>query len=200
MCPVVNLVMGGVFAALRLVIFAVSRDFWMLAFGEGIGAMGEGAGAGQPVVSGYITDKTKHEERGQVFSYLLIPAVVKRWGEIPPLVASRFITAGLAVALSMVTSFPVAAVLLVVLRVAMMFTMPIRQSFATGIVASRDVAKVIGISNFARMGLRTVAPTVAGYMFEAISPAMPFLSSALFVVANGLLYRTWFRPEREPRT
>jgi hypothetical protein len=80
-----------------------------------------------------------------------------------------------------------------------MFTMPIRQSFATGIVHPRDVATAIGVSNFARMGLRTVAPTIAGYMFEAISPTMPFLSGAVFLVSNGLLYRAWFQPAR-PRT
>jgi MFS family permease len=322
------LVMGGVFAALRLVLFAVSRDFWMLALAEGVGAMGEGAGAGQPVVSGYIADKTKPQERGQVFStlaitnalastvgslmaglptvfqntlkldlvgahsllfllgalpsvlavilllllrdtdrhtdvqhrsssgarpanwgtigkfsvirgtsgvgfgltdslislyfftqfgvggevlgpiysfarlitvfsYMLIPGVVRRWGEIRPLVASRYVTAGFSVVLALAGSYPLAVVLLILLRVAMMFTMPIRQSFATGIVDRRDVAKAIGISNFARMGLRTVGPTVAGYMFETISPTMPFISGAVFVAANGLLYRLWFG-DREP--
>ena len=58
------LLIGSVFASLRLIIFAVSNDFWILALGQGVGAMGEGAGAGQPVVSGYISDKTRFEERG----------------------------------------------------------------------------------------------------------------------------------------
>ncbi len=62
------MVMGGVFSLLRLVIFAMSRDLWMLALGQGLGAMGEGAGAGQPVVSGFIADRTGRRERGQVFS------------------------------------------------------------------------------------------------------------------------------------
>ena len=321
------LVMGGVFGALRLVLFAASRDFWMLALAEGVGAMGEGVGAGQPVVSGYIADKTRSRDRGQVFStlavtnalastvgsllaglptifenrlhldlvashallfwlgaipsmlavvilvfmrdserdvavrpkasvegragnwgtiakfsvirgtsgvgwgftrslmslyfftqfgvggevlgpiyslarllsvfsYVLIPRVVSRWGEVTPLVASRLISAGLSVGLALAGSYPLALVLLVLHRVVGMFSMPIRQSFATGIVDPRDVAKAIGISNFARMGLRAVAPTVAGYMFEVISPSMPFLSGAGFVAANGLLYKLWFGPER----
>jgi MFS family permease len=135
-----------------------------------------------------------------VFSYMLIPTVVRRWGEIPPLVASRLITAGLSIALAMAGSYPLAVVLLIVLRVVMMFSMPIRQSFATGIVDPRDVAKAIGISSFARMGLRTVAPTVAGYMFETISPSMPFVSGAVFVAANGLLYKAWFGAEKQPST
>ena len=322
------LVMGGVFATLRLVIFAISCDFWVLALGQGIGAMGEGAGAGQPVVSGYIADKTKIQDRGQVFStlavtnglasaigslmaglpaifqntlhldvvpshallfwlgaitsalsvilllplrdanpqtdvgleksvdtrtrdwgiiakfsmvrstsgigwgfigslmslyffvqfgvggevlgpiyalsrflsvfsYIFIPAVVDRWGEIPPLVASRLITAGLAIGLSLTTWYPLSVVLLVALRVVIMFTMPIRQSFATGIVHPRDIATAIGISNFARMALRTIAPTVAGYMFEVISPTMPFLSGAIFLASNALLYKAWFQSKKQ---
>jgi MFS family permease len=44
------LVLGGIFSTLRMVIFAISSDFWMLALGQGLGAMGEGAGAGQPAL------------------------------------------------------------------------------------------------------------------------------------------------------
>jgi MFS family permease len=66
------LIVGGVFATLRMVIFAASSDFWMLALGQGVGAMGEGAGAGQPVVSGYIADKTNVANRSSTFSTLAI--------------------------------------------------------------------------------------------------------------------------------
>ena len=68
------LVLGTVFATLRMVIFALSTDFWMLALGQGIGAMGEGAGAGQHVVSGYITDKLGHIIIGRTGHYFLCTA------------------------------------------------------------------------------------------------------------------------------
>jgi MFS family permease len=321
------LLVGAIFATLRLVFFAVFRDFWMLAVGQGLGAMGEGAGAGQPVVSGYIADKTEIRDRGQIFStlaitnalastvgslmagipallgqmwnidiisahallfwlgagicslsfitilpiqdvkptmrsteehvetrsninwgvvakfsivrstsgvgwgfiqslmslyffikfeiggevlgpiyslarflsifsYALIPRIVERWGEIRPLVASRILTACLTVIFSFTNYFPFAVIVLIALRVVIMFTMPIRQTFATGIVDPRDTATAIGISNFARMSFRTVAPTIAGFMFETISLTTPFLTGAVFLVANGLLYRTWFQPKK----
>lgn len=314
---------------MRLIIFAVSRDFWMLAVGQGIGAMREGAGAGQPVVSGFIADRTTRQSRGQVFSTLAIisglsgavgslfaglpaifqstlyldgvsahamlfwlgaivssvsvvlllpirdverqvevrseesvdasprnwgviakfslvrgtsgvgwgfmqslmslyfftrfgvggevlgpissltrflsvlsytraPAIVKRWGQVRPLIATRAISAALAIALALTPWFYPAIVLLVALRVAIMCTAPIRQTFTAGIFGSRDVATGVGISSFARMGLRTVAPTVAGFMFEAISPTMPFVSGAIFLVGNAFLYKTWFQPKGEP--
>ena len=322
------LLVGAIFATLRLVFFAVFQDFWMLAIGQGLGAMGEGAGAGQPVVSGYIADKTEIRDRGQIFStlaitnalastvgslmagipalleqiwnidiisahallfwlgagicslsfitllpiqdvkptiqqteehvekrnninwsivakfsivrstsgvgwgfieslmslyffikfdiggevlgpiyslarflsifsYALIPRIVERWGEIPPLVASRLLTALLTIIFSFTNFFPFAVIVLVSLRVLIMFTMPIRQTFATGMVDPRDTATAIGTSNFARMSFRTVAPTIAGFMFETISLTTPFITGAFFLIANGLLYRAWFQPKIE---
>ncbi len=323
------LVLGGVFSTLRMVIFAISSDFWMLALGQGIGAMGEGAGAGQPVVSGYIADKTDIMDRApvfstlavsnalaatggsllaglpkyfevslgvdmvaahqllfwvgalgglisiltilpardvkpirveegeepsglgrgrswgviarfslvratsglgwsfiesllslyfyirfgvagevlgpvyaaarfmSVFSYVLVPAAVDRFGDIPTIVASRFASAALTVAFSMSSSFPLAVVLMVAFRIVMMFSMPIRQTFATGIVDPEETATAIGVSNFARMGARTLAPTAAGYMFEAISLTMPFLVGSALIVANGALFWAFFRPGKQ---
>ena len=320
------LILGSVFATARLAIFATSSDFWMLALGQGIGAMGEGAGAGQPVVSGYITDKTEvkhrasvfstlaatnalattvgslmaglpaifqssygfdvirahsalfwigafgniislamllmlkdikpvHEEvdeeaprkrswgiitkfslvrassgLGQglidslmplyffinfglggeflgpiyagarfisVFSYLLIPKIIERFGDVQTLVISRFITAFLTVGFALSTSQPVSVALLIAIRVVMSFSMPIRQVFATSIVSPEEIATTIGVSNFARMGLRTIAPTAAGYMFEAVSLSSPFLAGSAFLVVNALLYRSFFQVKAE---
>ncbi|MGD2200958.1 MAG: MFS transporter [Candidatus Bathyarchaeota archaeon] len=323
------LLLGGVFASLRLIIFAVSTDFWLLALGQGMGALGEGAGAGQPVVSGYISDKTdimtrpgifsglatsnalastlgyllaalpaffqtsigmdvvgahallfwigtastligilllipirdtkaqkpvdespreasgRRESWGiiikfslvrstsgigwgfiqsllslyffirfgvggevlgpiyaatrllSVFSYGFIPSVVDRFGEIPSLVGSRIVTAALTIGFSLSPSYLLALFFMVALRISIMFTMPIRQSFATTIVDPEETATAIGISSFARMSLRTVAPVIAGYMFETISLSLPFMIGALFIAANGLLYKSFFQPEKE---
>jgi DHA1 family multidrug resistance protein-like MFS transporter len=326
----VFLILGGIFATMRMVIFALSSDFWMLALGQGVGAMGEGAGAGQPVVSGYISDKTDMKNRSSifstlavtnalaatvgsllaglptwfqrslgadlvtshallfwigaagcigsllflipmrdvkpvaledtvdedvkitprksswgviakfslvrstsglgwgfidslmplyffvrfglggeflgpiyaaarllsVFSYMLIPRFVDRFGEIPTIILSRFFTALLTFAFSITPWMPLAVVIMVSLRIAIMFTMPIRQSFATGLVNPEETATAIGVSNFARMSLRTVAPTVAGYMFETMSYSMPFITGATFLIANGLLFRAFFQPKK----
>ena len=40
------LLLGALFATSRLVFLSTTRNFWLLALGEGLGAMGEGAGAG----------------------------------------------------------------------------------------------------------------------------------------------------------
>ena len=320
------LLIGGVFATMRMVIFAVSTDFWILALGQGLGALGEGAGAGQPVVSGYITDKTGPVERPQIystlaitnaiaatigsavaglptyvqegfglgvveahsllwwicaagsafsmlfiiplqevkaprkaresgkgffkvkswgvilrfslvrstsglgwgltesllplyffikfsvgpetlgpiyafarflsiFSYLLIPPVVDRFGEINTIIGSRLMTPGVTSAFAFASWYPLAVILLVLNRIVVMFTMPIRQTFASGMVDPEETATAIGISSFARMGVRSIAPTLAGYMFESLSLSLPFITGAVFMALNGVLYKVYFKPE-----
>jgi len=66
------LILGSILSSVRTGLFAVTTDFWMLALAQGIGAMGEGVGAGQPVVSGYITDKTGLLERPNIYSTIAI--------------------------------------------------------------------------------------------------------------------------------
>jgi len=318
------LLLGTVFATMRMVIFALSTDFWMLALGEGIGAMGEGAGAGQPVVSGYITDKTEATQRpgiysamaitnglaasvgsalgglpvylqdiygfgvveahqliwwacafgsalsilflipiseprkrtsdvgeerkgGKIknwevilkfslvrstsglgwgmteslmtlyifyrfgvgsdalgpiyslsrflstFSYLFIPRLVGKFGDINTMIGSRLASAALTIAFALANKYPVAVVLLVVNRIVVMFTMPIRQTFASGMVDPEETATAIGVSNSARMGVRSLAPMLAGYMFDTVSFSMPFFTGAALMALNGFLYWTFFR-------
>lgn len=323
------LALGGCFATIRMVVFALSTDFWLLALAQGIGALGEGVGAGQPVVSAYIADKTDTRQRAPVFStlaltnavaatagalmagfptyfqdslqltvveahsllfwigtsisavslllilpltemkrekaaeadgedgflevkswgvigrfslirstsglgwgfiesllplyvfmrfdvgsealgpiyavtrflsifaYLLIPRIAERFGDINTLIASRLLTALLTTAFAVTSLYPVAILLLVVYRTVILSTMPIRQSFATNIVDPKETATAIGVSSFSRMAVRSIAPTVAGYMFETLSLSLPFLSGAGLMAANALLYRVFFQSKNK---
>lgn len=322
------LIIGSIFATLRVAIFAISTDFWMLALAQGLGAMGEGAGAGQPVVSGYITDKTEAHQRPSIysgmaitnslastigyalggapqflqnnygldlliaykylwwastaialfsivfliplkeservtktqvkekakrqvkswgiimkfslvratsglgwglieslmslyiymrfgvdtdvlgpiyafarlittFSYMLIPYFTFRFGDMNIIIASRFLSAIVTTALGLSPWYNLTIILLVINRIIVQFTMPIRQTFASGMVDPEETATAIGISNSARMGLRTIAPTLAGYMFESISLSMPFLTGAALMAINGVLYKIYFTEKSE---
>lgn len=61
-------VLGGLFSTLRFAIYASSTNLWMLVLAEGVGAFGEGAGAGQPSMTGIIADNSEVEDRTIVFS------------------------------------------------------------------------------------------------------------------------------------
>jgi len=66
------LLAGCFFSSLRLAIYATYGDFWMMAFAQCLGALGEGGGAGQPAVSGFIADKTEAHERSEIFNTIAI--------------------------------------------------------------------------------------------------------------------------------
>lgn len=317
------LVLGCILSSVRTGLFAVTTDFWLLALAQGVGAMGEGVGAGQPVVSGYITDKTDPLDRPNVYStmaitnslaatiglafgglpqylessmgfdvvgahqllwaactvinlvslvflfplreshtrmvegkprksmkirnwstilkfslvrstsgfgwsmidsmmtlyffyrfsvgsdvlgpvlalarfismftYLLVPRIVDWLGAINTLIVSRGISSVLTVGFALASWYPLALVLMVLTRLAVLFSMPIRQTFASGMVDPDETATAIGISNSARMGAQTIAPSLAGYMFEAVSLTLPFFTGAVLMALNGVLYWHYFR-------
>jgi len=321
------LILGGIFATLRMVIFAVTQDFWMLALGQGLGALGEGVGAGQPVVSGYITDKVNARDRPgvysgmaitnslsatigsalgglpiyleamagydtitahqilwwisagvsafslifvlfikessgrgvnkellsvekprdwgpilkfslirgsnglawgvadsltplyffyrfgvgadslgpvyalarflSIFSYLLIPRIVERFGDIRTIIASRMSSAFLTFIIALTGSYAIAIFILIVNRLVTLFSMPIRQTFASSIVDPEETATAIGISSFARMGMQTAAPTLAGFMFEVLSLTSPFMVGSVLMALNGGLYWHYFGREEK---
>jgi MFS family permease len=318
------LIIGTGFAAARTAIFALSTDFWVLALAQSLGAMGEGAGAGQPVVSGYITDNVKAEHRPNIYStiaitnslastiglllgglpvylenslgynmieahqvlwwactivniislvnlltlrevkriprtgvkeknsssiknwdtilkfsltrstsglgwgmvdslmtlyffkrfsvgsdilgpiyavarflsiftYLVTPRIVEKYGTIPTIVATRIVSASVTIFFALSNWYPAAVFFMVLNRIIVLFTMPIRQTFASGMVSPEETATAIGISNSARMGVRTIAQTLAGYMFESISLTLPFYSGAVMMAINGWLFWVFFR-------
>lgn len=322
------LILGSVLSSIRTGLFAVTTDFWLLAVAQGVGAMGEGVGAGQPVVSGYITDKTGPLERSNVYStmaitnslattiglafgglpvyiessmdldvikahqflwgvctvinlislfflfplnesrarnlreisfannkvknwsiilkfslvrstsgfgwsminslmtlyffyrfnvgsealgpilafarfismftYLIIPRIVDSIGAINTLIISRITSSILTIAFALTDRYLIAIIFMVLMRLAVLFSMPIRQTFASSMVDPEETATAIGISNSARMGAQTVAPSLAGYMFETVSLTLPFFSGALLMALNGLLYWYFFREKLGP--
>ena len=132
-----------------------------------------------------------------IFTYLVTPRVVERYGPIQTIVATRLISADVIVLFALSRWYPMAVALMVLNRIVVLFTMPIRQTFASGMVSPEETATAIGISNSARMGVQTIAPTLAGYMFESISLTLPFFTGAVLMAINGGLFWAFFRP-REP--
>jgi MFS family permease len=58
-------------------------DFGMLIIAQGVGAFGEGAGAGQPAMTGLIADNSSGEDRTKVFSvYAITNAIASTIGSL----------------------------------------------------------------------------------------------------------------------
>lgn len=77
------IILGDIFSTVRFVIYSFFTDFTMLVIAQGIGAFGEGVGAGQPTITGIIADNTKVENRTKIFSVFAITnAVASTFGSL----------------------------------------------------------------------------------------------------------------------
>jgi predicted MFS family arabinose efflux permease len=128
-----------------------------------------------------------------MFMYLVVPRVVDWLGAINTLILSRIASSVFVVGFALTGWYPLAIMLMVLMRLVVLFSMPIRQTFASGIVDPEETATAIGVSNSARMGLQTIGPSLAGYMFESISLTLPFFMGAVLMGLNGVLYWYYFR-------
>ncbi len=314
--------MGAIFSVLRLVLYATSRDFIILVLAQGIGALGEGAGAGQPIVSGFIADKTDVHSRPRVFSilaissalsgtigslmavlpayyqtsmglndadahallfwigaainaaaivfvlpirepkrqrmtaedrtsprslswreigkfsllrstdgvgmslvssllplyfylrfgigsedlapiyalarflaiptYIFVPAFSRKVGNVTGLVISRIVTGAVIAVFAIAPSFQTAGALFITYRLLFEFAMPMRQAFSTEIVKAHQTGTMLGIGNSARAFTQSLAPTIAGYLFEFASLSIPFFSGAAILAFNGVQYHLFY--------
>ena len=316
------LLFGAFFSTIRLVLYALSRDFWVITIAQGLGSLGEGQGAGQPVVSGYISDKTEIRDRSRIFSviaisqaisgtigslmgglpslfrhlfeldeassniplfwigvflnimglililplkevqredeereigvspnvpwkdialfsmirstdglaiglispllplyfylrfgvgsdalapvyalarflpifvFLIVPFIEDKFGNVNGLLVTRLLSGMITFLFALTPVFHLATVLFVVYRVLLQFSMPLRQAFATDIVEPSKVGMMIGVSGSARAFSQSIAPTLAGYMFESASLLFPLLSGALLLALNGIQYRVIYK-------
>jgi MFS family permease len=313
---------GSITSTLRMIIYALSQDFWVLMIAQGMGAVGEGAGAGQPIVSGYIADKTKASDRPHVFSvlaissalstaigslmaflpayfqfslrvdevsanvllfwigvvlnglaiafalpirkarrpiedrrdrpvtnlpwgevskfcvvratdglgmglvsqllplyfhlrfgvgsedlalyyalarllaiptYLFAPLLAVKLGNIKCLIISRLITGAVITVFALAPTFPTSITFFMVYRLLFEFAMPMRQAFSAGIAEPHQTGTLLGISNAARSFVQSLAPTIAGYLFEAASLSLPLFSGAILLALNGVQYHLFYR-------
>jgi len=320
------IILGSIFSTIRLLIYAYFTDYTWLIAAQIIGAMGEGAGAGQPSVSGMIADKSRKETRVKVFTifaltnsfvgilgsllgslpkllqswlsigepesfrllflfcaflsfvsfifvlpireessragmenggsflpkkstatisrfslvraiggfgfgitgdligpwfkirflmgeevlgpvyavsrfivmllYLLIFRIEKELDEVKIISLNRIISAAAMLLIPFVPSYIEFSLLLIIYRVSLMITMPIRQSFIVSIVDPSERASAVGFSNLARMAFRSFAPAIGGYIMQSLSMSLPFAIGAAVVALNGVSYRFFFGRRR----
>jgi MFS family permease len=321
------IIVGGILSSVRLFIYATSVDFTSLAIAQGVGAFGEGAGAGQPSVSGIIADRSSRSDRTKIFSvfaftnalaamvgsliastpqtiqtiwlvseaqsyqtlfwggvlfsilsfllvipvnednpeksslrttrsllptkslpiiyrfsfvravggfgfgvaedligpwlkiaygvgeevlgpiyavarfivmfsYIFVDKVARIFGDITTIALSRVVSAIAFFGIPLSPDYTLVALLLIIYRITLTFTMPIRQAFITTVVDPSEKSAAVGLSNLSRMTLRSIAPTIGGFFMQSISLSLPFYFGGVIIAVNGVLYRVLFPESR----
>jgi predicted MFS family arabinose efflux permease len=75
---------------------------------------------------------------------------------------------------------------------------PTRQSYVVAIVKPEERTAVAGITNLSRNIPFSASPTLAGYMFQFISLAFPFIFGAVMKTAYDLLLYKSFKEIKPP--
>lgn len=76
--------------------------------------------------------------------------------------------------------------------------LPLRQSYVMGIVPREERGRVGALANLPAQGASALAPTLAGYLFDHISLALPFEIGAFFQAANTVVFYVFFHQLRPP--
>jgi MFS family permease len=127
-----------------------------------------------------------------LFTFLIVPIVVDRFSSIRCLLAIRLVSGAVVTLFALSSTFPIAGLLFVAYRVLSQFSMPVRQAFATEIVTPAKTGMMIGVSTSARSLLQSIAPTIAGYLYESVSLTIPLFSGAALLATNGVQYPLFY--------
>lgn len=122
-------------------------------------------------------------------------SLARRWGEIRTITAFRLSAPLLFAVLPFTASFAASAAVFVVGILLVMAVMPIRQSFAMGVVDSEERASATGIRATAARLPSAFSPVLTGYLLDVEDFALPFWCMAASMAISAVLYYVFFRPQ-----
>lgn len=179
--PIFQLSAAGAVNGLGWGFIAGFYPVWFhLRYGAGVGLIGV-----LTAVSGLIM--------GPGFAFAA--RLARRWGEIRAITASRGAAVVVMALLPMMPDFAAAATAYLVWILLARMVMPLRQSFAMGIVDEGDRAASVGIRGTATRLPSAVGPVVTGYLLSLDEFALPFWLAAACQAINVALYYKFFHDD-----
>jgi sugar phosphate permease len=124
-----------------------------------------------------------------MFSVLSAAGVARRIGLVRAVTFSRVCQGSLLIPMALAPTFWVAGGIYMLRMTLQRVGMPLRQSYVMAMVPSEERGTVAGLSQLPSQATSTSGPVIAGYMFEHISLALPFmLGGVLQLVTSALFY------------
>jgi MFS family permease len=122
----------------------------------------------------------------------LAARAARRWGDVRVITAFRGTAPLLLALLPLVPAFAMAAAIYVAAMVTTVAVIPVRQSFAMGVVDEENRAVAVGLRATAVRLPTAVSPTVTGYFLSVDDFALPFWCTAACMGISALLYYLFF--------
>jgi len=124
--------------------------------------------------------------------------VARRIGLVRAVVIGRMMQGLLLIPMVLSPTFAIAGVVYFVRMCFSRLSLPLRQSFIMSIVRDDERGTVGGVANLPNQGVSAISPTVAGYIFDNISLALPFIIGGIFQMVNATFFWIFFHALRPP--
>ncbi len=121
----------------------------------------------------------------------LATPLARRHGMVRTVVIARMLQALLLIPLALSPSLYVAGALYSLRLVAQRIGLALRQTFVMSAAPESERAKVAALSQLPMQGASATAPTLAGYLFDAVGLAVPFEIAGVLQLINAGLFQ-WF--------
>lgn len=133
-----------------------------------------------------------------MLSILSAANLAGRFGLVRTIVIGRTFQGLLLIPMVLMPNFWLAGLVYLVRMLAQRIAMPLRQSYVMAMVPPTERATVAGFSNLPSQGTSVLSPTPAGFLFEHVALALPFVAGAVLQVVNTGLYWLFFHNRRPP--
>jgi len=135
---------------------------------------------------------------GTLLPTLAASRIARRLGTVRAIVAVRVIGGALLVPMVLAPSFWLAGTLYFVRMMVQRVGLPLRQSFTQDMADPRERASVAALSNLPAQATMAGGQATAGWLFDQVDLAAPFVLAAVFQIANAVAYWALFS-RRPPR-
>lgn len=129
---------------------------------------------------------------------LLSAQAAARFGLVRTIVLTRVLQAALLIPMVLAPSFWLAGGIYLLRMMVQRLGLPLRQSYVMGVVPAEERGSVGSLSNLPSQASSALSPTLAGYLFDHVTLAMPFEIGALLQGINALLFFLFFRSTPPP--
>jgi MFS family permease len=133
-----------------------------------------------------------------ILPYLGAARVAERLGAVVTVTWSRMVGVGLLVVQALSPTLGFADVVYLVRSVAILLSVPIRQSFVMGITEERSRSTVAAVGSLPSQVTSSISPAVGAYLMQSWTLEAPLWLSVVFQSVNSLLYYRFFRSEVPP--